>query len=71
MISFGVALEQFSKSEAASKADICHLFDRLALDPFDKMVFTLPLFSGVKDEISEQGECVEGGGGEGKREDSV
>jgi len=55
MISFSLALEQFSKSDVASKADICHLFDRLELDPFDKLVFTLPLFSGVKNETSEQG----------------
>ncbi|KAL7323175.1 CCR4-NOT core subunit cdc39, variant 5 [Mucor circinelloides] len=60
MISFSLALEQFSKSDVASKADICHLFDRLELDPFDKLVFTLPLFSGVKNETSEQAKSVFG-----------
>ncbi|KAK4517846.1 aminopeptidase [Mucor velutinosus] len=60
MISFSLALQQFSKSDVASKADICHLFDRLELDPFDKIVFTLPLFSGVKGEISEQAKSVFG-----------
>lgn len=60
MISFSLALVQFSKSDVACKADIGHLFDRLELDPFDKMVFALPLFSGgVKDDISQQGEWTE------------
>lgn len=58
MISFSLALKQFSKSDVASQVDLCYLFDQLELDPFDKMIFTLPLFSGVKFEISEQGEWV-------------
>lgn len=61
MISFSLALVQFAKSDVACKADISYLFDRLELDPFDKMVFTLPLFSGgVKDEISQQGKSMGG-----------
>ncbi|CEP14955.1 hypothetical protein [Parasitella parasitica] len=58
MLSFSAALEQFSKSDVASQVDLCHLFDLLELDPFDKVIFTLRLFSGVKTEISEQAKTI-------------
>jgi hypothetical protein len=59
MVSFGSALEQFSKSDVATKIDLADLFDLLEFDPIDKTIFSLPLvFSGnigVKPEICSKG----------------
>jgi hypothetical protein len=55
LVSFALALEQFCKSEIASQVDLLDLFDRLELDAFDKLIVCVPLFSGVKPEISEKG----------------
>lgn len=54
-VSFSVALEQFCKSEHTSRLDLDDLFNRLEADAIDKIIFTLPLFSGVKPDIAENG----------------
>lgn len=43
MVSFSLALKQI-------KVDLMDLFDRLELDAFDKVFFSIPLFSGIMDE---------------------
>lgn len=43
MVSFSSALKQI-------KIDLVDLFDRLELDAFDKVFFSIPLFSGIMDE---------------------
>lgn len=55
LVTFASALEQFCKSDVASQVDLLDLLDRLELDAFDKLVVCIPLFSGVKKEISDQG----------------
>jgi hypothetical protein len=55
LVSFALALEQFCKSEVASQVELLDLFDRLEFDPFEKMTVCIPLFSGIKSEISDQG----------------
>lgn len=53
LVSFGLALEQFAKS--SEKFDLNDLFDKLEFDAFEKILFSIPLFSGIKEEISKQG----------------
>lgn len=62
IVGFGLALEQFSKSDGATKIDLADLFDRLELDPLDKVIFSVRLFSGVdvNPEISSKGKILEG-----------
>lgn len=53
-VSFGLALEQCAQT-SEKKLDLNDLFDKLSFDPFKKLLFSIPLFSGTKEEPSKQG----------------
>ncbi|KAI8976852.1 CCR4-Not complex component, Not1-domain-containing protein [Pilobolus umbonatus] len=56
--SFGEALEQFCKSETSAQLDLADLFTKIQADFLDKIIFAVPLFSGVRQEISEQAKYI-------------
>lgn len=56
MVSFGHALEQLARSDASGKTNLSDLFQRLAFDDFDKLLFSFPLLTCPQREIVEQGE---------------
>ncbi|OBZ83449.1 hypothetical protein A0J61_08503, partial [Choanephora cucurbitarum] len=58
MTSFGLALEQFCKSDISTQMDLSDLFDKLEFDSLDRVIFSTALFSKAKLRIVEQAKRI-------------